>query len=165
MAAPAPVSFFDPGYLEACYAALFTQLQQATFAGGATLQQAARVMDAPDDVPVGSQPAMFLVPGPIHTEEKWFALGRWTFTAIILVYLRADGTIPPSTSPQTVGFNVVWGLVGALYQGAQPPYSKQTLGGLVYHTWIEGTVIVNTASDQIVVTIPVYMLAGDVPGM
>jgi hypothetical protein len=155
-------SFFDPEYLEQVYAALFDKLKAATFPNGVTLAKSARLLEAPDDVPPGSQPAMFLVPGPLHTEEKNFALGRWTFTAIVLVYLRADSAIPPNVLPQTVGFNVTWGIVQALYSDTEGPYQKQTLGGLVYHCWVEGEVTVSTASEQVVIAIPVYIMAGDV---
>jgi hypothetical protein len=155
-------SFFDPSYVETVYAALFAQLQTATFPGGLKIQQARRVLIPPDEVPAGSQPAMFLVPGPLHTEEKNFALAKWTFTAVLLIYLRTDSAMPPSVLPQTSGFNLLWGFVNALYADVDPPYGKQTLGGLVYHCWIEGEVIVSTASEQAVISIPIYMLAGDV---
>lgn len=156
-------SFFDPKYLDDVYEALFQKLKAATFEGGVTLKQSQRVMIAPDEVAVASQPAMFLTPGPIHAEEKEFALGKWTFTAIVLIYLRGGSAIPAMIpTPQTIGFYIVWGLVAALYAGAEPPYSKQTLDGLVYHCWIEGDVTVSTADEQVVVAIPVYILAGDV---
>lgn len=153
--------FFDPTYLEACNAALFAQLRTATFAGGLALRTAERTMTPPDEVPVANQPALYQVPGLLHAEAKNFALTRWTFVAYLWLYLRAEATQPtPAPLPATQAFYLIWGLMNVL---APPPrYDKQTLGGLVYHCWIEGEISIEVANEQVVVGIPVYMLAGNV---
>lgn len=155
-------NFFDPTYLEKCHAALFAQVQTAQFAGGLKVKTFGRIVIPPDNVNVADMPALYQVPGPLHAHQSEFSLTKWTFVAFWLLYLRADATQPtPNPLPSTEAFNLIWGIMGTLLS-AGPPYEKQTLGGLVYHAWIEGQVSVETSAEQIVVGIPVYMLAGDV---
>ena len=155
-------NFFDPLYLENCHAALFAKVQEAVFPAGLKINTFQRVTVGPDQVSVADMPALFQVPGPLHARQAEFSLTKWTFVAYWLLYVRADATQPiPNPLPSTQAFNLIWGIMGTLLS-AGPPYEKQTLGGLVYHCWIEGEVEVQTSSEQIVIGIPVYMDAGNV---
>lgn len=159
-----PTSFDDPTYLEQVYQALFDQLVGATFPTGLTLKNPQRVVVTPDDIPVANQPTLLLFPGPLHVEQTAFALAKWTFTAIAVLYVRADGAAQNQDPlPATVANYLVWGLARALAP-TNPPYQKQTLGGLVYHCWFEGDVIPEVANEQMVLTLPILIEAGDVGG-
>ena len=156
------MDYTDPTYLEAVYAALFARLQTAVFPGAIALNKRARMVLVPDEVAVADQPALILVQGPMHAEQKeLFGPTKWTLTALAVVYFRADvSTVSPSPLPATLANYMVWGLANAL--GTLPPYQKQTLGGLVEHCWIEGAVSVEVVSEQVVITVPIYLLAGPV---
>jgi hypothetical protein len=155
------VAFEDPLYLEAVYAALFALLQTSPLPSGMAFKLSQRVSIVPETIPVGSMPALLLMPGPIQAEQKNFSLTRWMFTAVAVVYLRGEAQpinqIPLSS---TLVNWVLWG-IASVFQ-TKPPYQKQTLGGLVYHCWIEGEIFPETQDQQIVLTIPIRMLAGNV---
>ncbi len=156
------VQFEDPAYLEAVYAALFALLQKGVFAGGVKLASAQRVVEIPDQVPVANQPCLMQVQGPMDVSQKEFALAKWTMTAVAVIYLRADTTATTAdpSLPATQANYLVWGIANAF--AAQPPYEKQTMGGLVYHAWIEGAIHTEIQDQQMVLTIPIYILAGPV---
>jgi hypothetical protein len=156
-------AFTDPTYLEEVYAALATLLAGATFAAGVTLKSVRRAFMVPDSVPPADQPALILVQGSLPVEQKdLFSVAKWTFTAVAVIYVRAEGTAPPDQDPLSVtqANYLIWGIKNVFE--TKPPYQKQTLGGLVYHAWIEGEVFPNVTSEQILITVPIYMLAGPV---
>lgn len=146
------VSFSDPTYLEAVYEALLAQLQTAKFASGVSVKKWARVLVLPDQVPA-SQPAVFVLNTPLHVEQKEFALPKWSIVATVVAYFKSD----PAVSNY-----LLWGLAQSLLSSDFGTYGKQTLGGLVYHCWIEGPLHVETQDDQAIMAFPVLMLAGDV---
>lgn len=157
------MNFTDPDYLEKVYAALFSLLTGATFAGGVTLKSSSRALVPPDSVPAADQPALVLVEGPFNTEQKALLTGattaRWTFTAIAAVYVRADSAAKNQNPlPITVLNYLVWGLASVFE--TKPPGRKQTLGGLVVNAWIEGATYPETAGEQLVLSVPIWILAG-----
>lgn len=155
--------FEDLNYLEAAYDALFTTLKGAAFAGGLKLQTAQRAVEPPSNLQPEVQPALVLINGPIHVEQKEFGLAKWTLTAVAAVYIWGEGASVGSQLqlPATVANRIVWGFAQALQPPASPQmYEKQTLGGVVYHAWIEGAVLTEVQAQQIVVTVPIMMLAG-----
>jgi hypothetical protein len=157
-----PTPFESLTYLEDVYAALFALLQTATYSGGLAMRFSQRTLVPPDEVPVANSPALFLVPGPMHVEQREFALAKWILTGIIIVYVRGDSEVPnPNPLPASLVNDVIWGIATTLAT-TQPPYQKQTLGGLVYHTWLEGDVTMEIGSEQLVIYLPVYMEAGPV---
>lgn len=156
-------AFDDLTYLEQVYAALFTLLQGATFAAGITLKTSMRAFMVPDQVAPADMPALVLVEGPMRVEQKEvFGPAKWTLTAIAALYVRAEGTAAPNQSPLSVttANSLIWGIRKAFE--TTPPYQKQTLGGLVVHAWIDGEVLPDVTSEQILITVPIYMLAGPV---
>jgi len=144
-------SFNDPTYLEAVYAALLAQLQTATFAGNLQVQTWGRILVLPDQV--AAQPGVFVLNTPLHVEQKEFALAKWNLVATVVVYFQSD---------PTVANYLLWGLMQSLLTKDFGSYQKQTLGGLVYHAWVEGPLYIETQDTQAVMTFPVLMLAGDV---
>ena len=154
--------FEDPTYLEAVYAALFYLLEQAKFAGNVKFQTSQRVVVVPDQIAPADQPTLVMVQGPLRAEQKEvFGPTKWTLTAMAVIYLQADPSQNPNPLPATLTNYLVWGIQTVLGLTA-PPYSKQTLGGLVCHCWIEGEVLTEVAEQQVVVTIPIFILAGPV---
>jgi hypothetical protein len=156
--------FEDPTYLEAVYQALFALLGQATFPSGLTFKSMKRLADPPDDVPVSDQPALRVIPGPLlaeHGSAQNALLGptKWLFSALVVIYLRADASANPNPLPTTAANYFVWGIARVL-DTTFPPYEKQTLGGLVYHVWIEGNVHTEVVNEQITIAIPVLILPG-----
>jgi hypothetical protein len=157
------MNYDDPTYLESVYAALFTMLQGATFQSGFSIKTFSRAVDAPPKVPAIDQPALVLVGGPMHGEQSQVFTGssttRWTLTALAIIYVRADSAaMQQDPLPSTIANYLVWGIVNAF--ATSPPTERQTLGGLVYHAWIEGEIAPHLISEQIVIAIPIYMLAG-----
>lgn len=159
-----PTPFEDPGYLEAVYAALFALLQSIEFPGGAKFNTMARTADAPDDIPPASQPALRLYPGPLLAEQtagqsRLLGPTKWTFSAGIGIYLRADTSLNANPLPATLANNFIWPITQLLGM-TTPPNQKQTLGGLVYQCWIEGPIETQIVSEQMSIAIPVYILPG-----
>lgn len=156
----AVTQFSDPAYLEAVFAALLTQLQTAQFEGSNAMQSWTRTVEAPDQIPVSNMPAAVLVQGDLLAEQKQvFGATKWTFSALLLIYLRADSSqVNPNPLPATLVNYFVWGIFKSLW--GKPPYGKQTLGGLVEHAWLEGQVHQEVANEQLVIMIPIMILAG-----
>jgi len=155
-------SFDDLDYLESVYAALFAHVQTAVFAAGITLQTSTRDVVIPDNplTRYPDQPALVQFNGPAHVEQTKFNLPKWTITALVAIYFRADAAVIKDPLPATMANRLVWGIKKIF--DTTPPYEKQTLGGLVYHAWIEGEVAMEVQDNQAVITIPIWMLAGDV---
>jgi hypothetical protein len=156
-------AFDDLTYLEEVYVALFALLQAATFAAGVKLQTSMRAFMVPDQVAPADMPALILIEGPMHVEQKVvFGPAKWTLTALAALYVRAEGTAAPNQSPLSVttANSLIWGIRKAFE--TTPPYEKQTLGGLVVHAWIDGEVLPEVTSEQILITVPIYMIAGPV---
>lgn len=110
-----------------------------------------------DDVPVTEQPALFqtqksevvsTVPGLNQVSDLQ-----------VDVYLYARTSGDPSSSPATI----LNPLVDAIFTALKPdPISnKQTLGGLVQHCWIEGSIETDEGvlGDQGVAIIPIVIKA------
>lgn len=153
----------DPTYLEAVYEALLAQLKTATFSGGISLKTIERVTIAPDEVAAVNQPALFLIEGPLHAEQKEiFGPTKWTFSAFAVIYVRADGSFPSQAQvlAQTTANYLIWGIKNSF--ATKPPYGKQTLGGLVYHCWIEGDVFPEVMDNQMILAVPIMILPGPV---
>lgn len=163
-------NFFDPAYMEQVFDALLVKLRAemnghiSAAANGLVIKQFARTYRAPDTVTPADQPSLYMVPGPSHVTQKEFALAKWIFTTMLFIYLRADANV---TDPDPLVWSqanyLVWALMNTLSAGpVLTPYDKQTLSGLVTHCWIEGEVLIETEAEQAVISLPVYLLAGNV---
>jgi hypothetical protein len=103
-----------------------------------------------------------MIPGPIHVNQKEiFAVAKWIFTTILMIYIQGDAAMVDQEPLSWTQANyVVWAIMNTLT--APPgPYQKQTLNDLVYHCWIEGEIHIEIQAPQVVVTIPVFILAGN----
>ena len=149
----------DLTYMEDVYAALFELLEQAQFAGGLRFNSTTRSYTTPDDDPPADQPALILVQGPASAEQKQvFGLTKWTFTSLAVIYARVNTRpLDQSPLPTTIANYLIWGMYRAL-AATSPPYQKQTISGIAYHAWVEGEVTINITGDQLVLTLPIYIL-------
>jgi hypothetical protein len=150
------IQYEDPTYLEAVYAALFEKLKTAVFPGGIALKITERRVEPPADM--AEQPAMVLVPGPFEVKQEHFGLSKWTLTAHAVVYVRVNNLEGDSELAARTCNYIFWGL----YQSLLPARDgeKQTLGGLVYHCWAEGTGGIEVINEQAIVALPIYISAG-----
>jgi len=121
---------------ENVYAALFALLQQAT-----GIPTCSRRLLHWSDVPPASQPALFLTMvgetfGPIHglPPKRTLKARIWLYT-----YSSPDLATAPSTQ-----INELLDAIEAALTPVEPSPDGlglvQTLGGLVYHCWIEGNI-------------------------
>jgi hypothetical protein len=154
-------NFYQADYLEQVYVALFNQVRCARMPDGTEMfKTALRVVDTPDDVAPAAQPALFQVQGPIAASQSVKGGDKWEASAMLVVYVRADGAIPSQQQmlPDTVANYIVWGIKSAMTNSTLQGNVLQTLGGLVYHAWIDGAVIPAVADQQIVIAVPVKIL-------
>lgn len=157
----AVTQYEDPTYLDAVYAALFALIKTATFPDGVKFQKQERISAWPDDFTVAEQPALYLVEAPVKpSQREVFGPVKWEFGAIIIICLRADksdwaGPFPPNTLCNYF----IWGIAKA-FENTEPPYERQTLGGLVYHCWIDGEIRPEQSSEQVTIGIPIHILPG-----
>ena len=107
----------------------------------------------------GDQPAMYLIDvGETVVQNQAYGLSKYVLHFEILVYVRADAS--PLAIPATQ-LRTLRDAIDAQMQSV-PPGERQTLGGVVYHAWIEGDVLVDTGilDKQCVIMIPVKVLTG-----
>ena len=137
---------------EPIYAALYAKLQTI---GGSVLTYS-RILQHWTDVASSRQPAMYQVqmtevanPQPLGLPTKW------TLNLDIYIYVKGDG----KTSQTPVINALLDALTNVL--ASTNPSGKQTLGGLVEHCWIEGSIQTDEGvlGDQSVVIVPIKILA------
>ena len=135
---------------EQIYSALFAKLQAV--AGFTTVSRRLKLWD---DVPQSEQPALFMA------QKRESATGEpglnrvWTFE--VDVYLYARTCDDKEESPATTINPLVDAVIAAL--APDPITNKQTLGGLVQHAWIEGTIETDEGvlGEQGVAVIPILI--------
>lgn len=139
----------------AIFTALFNLLLQTTPPAGKqwkTFNQALRQWDQVDST---DQPALFLHRGPQTTSQKAsYGVAKWQLRATVWMYFRVDGLNTSSTYPDQLTDQ----LIDSLEQVMQPtpPDMQQTLGGLVEHAWIDGTIVWDTFTDgQAILVAPI----------
>lgn len=148
---------------EAIFSALFTLLSKTTpdMVGG-SWQTTSRDLLQWDDVQPADQPALFLVETAQHASEPNLALSQWRLGALLIIYYRADG-LADRSDPSTPRDSVVNAILDVIDAAITPaPGQRQTLGGLVYHTYIDGAVTFDSGltDQQAVIAIPITMLVG-----
>jgi len=155
------VPFEDPEYLEACYAALFELLKAAPLISPQKWQTTQRLVQISDDFVIPRQPALIQVESAIRAEQKEvFGPTKWILGAVAVVYMQAEGGTQPTVVPATAANRVIWALARTF--DTKPPYQKQTLGGLVYHCWVDGNILAEVVDQQIIITAPISILPGPV---
>lgn len=138
---------------EQIFCALFELLEQVP--GFTTAERRLRHWN---DVGSSEQPYLCLAQGQQSVIQGDPAKGvkpKWTLSADIYIYVKTDDE-PPSS--------LLNPLLDAVEQALQPQNPDinqwQTLGGLVTHCWIEGTIETDegTLGDQAVAIIPINIL-------
>jgi hypothetical protein len=108
-------------------------------AGGTLFALRSRKFKAWSAVPADQQPALFQTE---HTEQSTQRTGMDAarrFHASWTVYLRSDDSDPLDLG--TVKLNDCLDAIENAFAGATDLQGKQTLGGLVYHAYIDGQII------------------------
>jgi len=145
---------FSPETIEA---ALFTLIETATANLG--FKRVTRRAEMFSQTGPENQDAIFLVPdGAVIDQQQAYGVMRYRLQYMIVgrVHLSDDRAVVPQTR-----LNALWAAVDAATRPL-PPGSKQTLGGLVNHAWIEGQVLFMGLPDrqQLEIAIPVTVETG-----
>lgn len=144
---------------ETAYAALWTLLLTVPAPAGSVWGERKRGVKQWDQVPPGSQPAMFLQQGPQRaSRRREQGLTTWEWYAEAMVYFRYD-TI--GTDADWLFTNTLIDSLDTVIQGSRG--ERQTLGGVIYDCYIDGECGLYDAIDdpnQGVVLIPIVMLSG-----
>jgi hypothetical protein len=106
------------------------------------------------------QPAVMLLEGAQKATEKVFGQKQWRMSAVVLVYYRTgpamDGPIPAQQ------INDILDAFESALQGQPRTAGRQTLGGLVTHAYIDGTVAYDDGttdqSYQAVLMVPITIV-------
>lgn len=144
--------------------ALFNLIKGITWAGspatGSGFAQASRVGKMWSDIPDAAQPAMFLFQVGEGAAQPAIGLYKWSLRFWCLIYLKADPSQADSGVTVETQINA---LLDAFESALQPiKGEKQTLGGLVNNTWIEGEVVIDTGilDQQCAIIIPLIVQTG-----
>lgn len=138
--------------------ALFTFIQQIAPPVGQKWQMFTQWVRMWDEVDPTNQPCIILHRGPQQAEQKHaFGVTRWAWKASLLIYYRVDGYKTSNTYPD----QVTDPLLDSIEQCFQvEPPNRLTLGGLVHHCWIDGTIYHDPglADNQAVILVPLTIL-------
>lgn len=135
---------------EPIFAALFAKL--AASAGFITSSRKLRHWA---DVSPAEQPALFTSQGDQSVSVEYPQPGRTTLTVDVYIYVRADGDPLPG--------KLLNNLIDAVTTALAPDNlvsEVQTLGGLVDHCWIEGSIKIDEGvmDSQAVAIVPIKIL-------
>ena len=135
---------------EPIFAALFAKL-----AATPGLSTSSRILKHFSDVLIPDQPALFLSEVSQTVERSRGLPKKWIFLCNVYVYVRRAGMDQISSTN-------INNILDAIEAALEPPAGTdvQTLGGLVEHCWIEGTVATDegTLGEQAVAIIPIRIL-------
>jgi hypothetical protein len=140
--------------------ALFNLLKATQIGGLPAFQSTSRKAKVWSNTNQADQPAMFLIhSGEEAVQSQAYGLTKWMLHFEILIYARVDSNpngIPPDTT-----INAILDAIDAQMQST-PPGERQTLGNVVYHSWIEGQILIDTGilDQQIAILVPVRVLTG-----
>lgn len=113
-----------------------------------------------DEVSAASQPALFLHRGPQTAEQtRAFGVTKWHWKATIWIYYRVDGLKNSTTMyPDQLTDQFIDNFEQTFQ--TDPLVGPLTLGGLVYHCWIDGSIFTeNGINDgQAIILIPISIL-------
>src|ERR1035438_2325105 len=126
---------------EAIYSALWNLLTATTPAADVAAQWNTQSRDLVgwEQVVPPSQPALFMVQTAQHASNETFGLTQWKLSATVWIYYRTDSLGDP-TMPRD---KLVNEMIDVIEKAIAPPdgFGLQSLGGLVQHTYIDGTVV------------------------
>lgn len=137
---------------EPIYAALYAKIAAAT--GFKTISRRLRHWD---DVPQSDQPALFMAQKNETASTTPGMPSVWILSVDIYIYAHTQGD--KSIAPGTILNPLLDAVVAAMAPEAVS--GKQTLGGLVQHAWIDGSIETDEGvlGDQAVCIIPITLKA------
>lgn len=136
---------------ETIYAALFAKL-----AASASFVTTSRRLKHWSDVATNQQPALYMAQKSEAAATTRGQPTRWTLSVDVYIYVRTDGGQTPGPL-----LNALLDAVTAAIAPDNAIENVQTLGGIVEHCWIEGSIETDegTLGDQAVAIVPIYILA------
>jgi hypothetical protein len=135
--------------------ALFSLLKTAAYPFVTFSQRGA----TPENIDTALQPYLALIPlGAGQVENQAQGIEKWIFEYACVVYIRAVAT--PETIPAIELNKAFYAIVNVMR--STPPFSQQTLGGLVDNAWIEGECMFNTGilDEQCRLLVPIKVVLG-----
>jgi hypothetical protein len=144
---------------EDIYAALFAIVQTAATAAGA--KTCSRKLRHWDDVKASEQPAIFQVQRTESSNQKLKVPAIWTLNIDLYVYVNTSDD--PRAAPSTLLNPIIDALEAVMPPDEEKAGGPQTLGGLVSHCWIAGTIETSEGvlGDQEVAIIPVEIVGAE----
>jgi hypothetical protein len=144
---------------EPIYAALFALIQTAATAAGA--KTCSRKLRHWADVPPGQQPAIFQIQRNETSEQRKRIPAKWTLNVDVYVYVNTSDD--PKAAPSTLLNPILDALEEVMPPDEEAAGGPQTLGGLVSHCWIAGTIETSEGvlGDQEVAIIPVEIVGAE----
>jgi hypothetical protein len=112
------------------------------------------------DVPGSEQPCMFVAQGDELSEKRPGQPAKWTLFPTVYVYVQA----PDDRTPPGPALNALLGTIrdalGPDRSGPGRVQNRQTLGGLVFDTWIEGKIETDEGylGQQAVAKVPIRII-------
>jgi hypothetical protein len=139
------------------FTALFDLIAQASPPFGIIWQTKSQSLKHWDDVPSTAQPALFLHRG-IQTATQQHAYGptKWVWLVYLWIYYRVDAFKTISTYPDEVT-DVLIDWAETILQKNE--YGQQTLGGLIQHVCVEGSILFDSGitDNQAICVIPLAL--------
>jgi hypothetical protein len=136
-----------------------TQFTPPGAAAPTTFQTVGRNVHTWGNISQADMPALYLIhPGEQVVQNQAYGLPKYALHFEVLIYARADAA--PSGVPDSL-INAMLDAIDTQMQST-PPGEKQTLGGVVYHAWIEGEILIDSGilDQQIAILIPIKVLTG-----
>lgn len=144
----------------AVFEALFALLKTTTPPGGTTWRTTSQWLRLWDEVGKDLQPALFLQRGPQVAEQKHaFGATRWQWKCWVWIYYQVGGLQNSSTTyPDQLTDQFLDNIEQVL--ATDPIAGPRTLGGLVQHVWIDGTIFTEAGIEdaQAFMIIPISIL-------
>ena len=142
---------------EDIYKALFVLIQTAATAAGA--KTCSRKLRHWADVPAAEQPTIFQIQRNETSTQQRGVPAKWTLNVDIYVYVNTGKD--PKAAPSTL-LNPILDAIEAVMSPCEPD-GPQTLGGLVSHCWIAGTIETaeGVLGSQEVAIIPVEIVGAE----
>lgn len=142
------------------FTALFNVVKSIPPPTGTTWQTFTQHLKSFDDFPPEQQPAFTLYRMHQIADQKTFGVTRWQWKAALIIFYRIDAY----QCPQGQAFPevLVDNFIDAVEQRFQtdPLNNRFTLGGLVYHCWIDGAIAFDSGivDNQAIIVIPLTIV-------
>jgi len=141
------------------FTALFNFLTNLPAPTGTRWNTQSQYLTLWDDVPQANQPAWFLYRGPQNfTQKHVFGVQKLLWRVSIFIYFRTDGYKSQNFYPDQITDQILDNLEQLFQTEARD--GRQTLGGTVWHCWIEGNIVTDPGlvDGQAVIVCPINIL-------